>query len=186
MSTQQPQQPYGPQPQHGQPAYGYGPQHGQPQPYPGQWLPGDVDCVGARVGQYILDSLVVGVPMVVLYVIGLVLVHASGGTPAVAVLLFLLALVVGIGGSWLNHGYLGHRWGQTIAMRWLHLRIVKEDGSPPTLGDTTARWILFVVDGLVYGLVAFILVLATPKKQRLGDIAAHTLVVRSGYQCGRK
>ncbi len=35
-----------------------------------------------------------------------------------------------------------------------------------------------IVDGLLSYLVAFVTVLASQKNQRLGDMAAHTLVVR--------
>jgi uncharacterized RDD family membrane protein YckC len=41
------------------------------------------------------------------------------------------------------------------------------------------RTILRVVDGLGGYVVAFVTVLVTPKRQRLGDLAAHTLVVQS-------
>jgi uncharacterized RDD family membrane protein YckC len=38
--------------------------------------------------------------------------------------------------------------------------------------------VLRLIDGLFSYLVAFITVLASAKRQRLGDMAAHTLVVR--------
>jgi uncharacterized RDD family membrane protein YckC len=41
------------------------------------------------------------------------------------------------------------------------------------------RTALRLVDGFAGYLVAFITVLATAKRQRLGDMAAHTIVVRA-------
>jgi uncharacterized RDD family membrane protein YckC len=59
------------------------------------------------------------------------------------------------------------------------IRVVSEsDGQPPGLGRATVRTALRIVDGLFSYLVAFIAVLASPKRQRLGDMAAQTLVVR--------
>jgi uncharacterized RDD family membrane protein YckC len=41
------------------------------------------------------------------------------------------------------------------------------------------RTILRIIDGIFFYLVAFICVVATKQKQRLGDMAAGTLVVRA-------
>ena len=47
-------------------------------------------------------------------------------------------------------------------------------------GPRTAaiRTVLRLIDGLFFYLVGFVSVLASGKNQRLGDMAAHTLVVR--------
>ena len=42
-----------------------------------------------------------------------------------------------------------------------------------------ARTLLRLVDGLFSYAVAFVVALASDKRQRLGDMAAHTLVVRT-------
>jgi uncharacterized RDD family membrane protein YckC len=48
----------------------------------------------------------------------------------------------------------------------------------PGVRAAAIRSVLRLVDGLFSYLVAFIAVLASAKNQRLGDMAAHTLVVR--------
>ena len=48
----------------------------------------------------------------------------------------------------------------------------------PGLKAATIRTLLRIVDGLFSYLVAFITVLITEKRQRLGDMTAITLVVR--------
>ena len=48
----------------------------------------------------------------------------------------------------------------------------------PGLGVAAIRTILRLIDGLFGYLVGFIVVLASSKRQRLGDMAAHTLVIR--------
>ena len=72
-------------------------------------------------------------------------------------------------------GYLG----QTVGKMLLGIKVVREDGGGlPGLGPAAWRTILRVIDGILFYLVAFISVLATQKNRRLGDMAAHTLVVR--------
>lgn len=59
------------------------------------------------------------------------------------------------------------------------IKVIREgDGEVPGLKAATIRTLLRIVDGLFSYLVAFITVLITEKRQRLGDMAAHTLVVR--------
>jgi uncharacterized RDD family membrane protein YckC len=155
-----------------QPGYGQTQQYGQPYP-----VMGDHDVVGQRVGQYILDGLVIGVPGVILIVL-ISVIAAVTRTPGLAALSWLIYLLI-IAGVWFNQGYLASKNGQTIAMKWLNLRIIKMDGSPLTMGDTTIRWLLLVVDGLVAGLVGLILMLTSDLHQRLGDRVTNTLVVRA-------
>jgi uncharacterized RDD family membrane protein YckC len=75
----------------------------------------------------------------------------------------------------LMEGYLG----QTVGKMVLGIKVVREDnGEVPGVGGATIRTLLRIVDGLFSYLVAFIAVLISGKNQRLGDMAAHTLVVR--------
>ena len=74
----------------------------------------------------------------------------------------------------LMEGYLG----QTIGKMALGIKVVGEgDGEVPGLKAATIRTFLRLVDGLAAYLVAFVAVQVTPERQRLGDMAAHTLVV---------
>jgi uncharacterized RDD family membrane protein YckC len=75
----------------------------------------------------------------------------------------------------LMEGYLG----QTVGKMLLGIKVVREDnGEVPGLGGAAIRTALRIIDGLFFYLVAFISVLASGKNQRLGDMVAHTLVVR--------
>jgi uncharacterized RDD family membrane protein YckC len=47
------------------------------------------------------------------------------------------------------------------------------------VGAATIRTLLRIVDALLTYLVAFIAVLSTDKRQRLEDVAAHTLVIHN-------
>jgi uncharacterized RDD family membrane protein YckC len=69
--------------------------------------------------------------------------------------------------------------GRTPGKRWTGLRVVKLGGAPVTFLTSAVRNLLRLVDFLPgFYLVGMVTVLATPKNQRLGDLAAGTIVVR--------
>jgi uncharacterized RDD family membrane protein YckC len=69
--------------------------------------------------------------------------------------------------------------GRTPGKRWSSLRVVCDDGSPITFRASALRNLVRIVDSLpgVY-LVGAIAVFASRNNQRLGDLAAGTIVVR--------
>ena len=70
-----------------------------------------------------------------------------------------------------------HR-GRTFAMGWLRLRVVRADGADATAGLMALRWVMLLVDGILFGAVGLASMLLTPRGQRLGDIVADTVVIR--------
>jgi len=68
--------------------------------------------------------------------------------------------------------------GATLGKMALGLRVVKTDGSPITWTDSLIRNLLRIIDGLFFYLVGAIFVWTSPLKQRLGDRAAHTVVIK--------
>jgi uncharacterized RDD family membrane protein YckC len=70
--------------------------------------------------------------------------------------------------------------GQTVGKTATGIKVVAEaTGEAPGIAAAAVRTVLRIVDGLFSYLVAFVTVLVSAKRQRLGDMAAHTLVVRS-------
>lgn len=70
--------------------------------------------------------------------------------------------------------------GQTIGKKFAHVRVVKEDGSRCDFGSALVRSILRIVDSLPFIYVlGIILIAATDKRQRLGDMLAKTIVVKA-------
>ena len=68
--------------------------------------------------------------------------------------------------------------GQSIGKKALNIKVVKLDGSQPSIGSYLLRWLLRLVDvSLSLGVVAMATISASQKGQRLGDIAAGTAVV---------
>jgi len=73
----------------------------------------------------------------------------------------------------------GYR-GQTIGKMFAGIEVVSEaTGRAPGVRAAAFRTLLRLVDGLFTYAVAFLVVLASDKRQRLGDMAADTVVVRT-------
>jgi uncharacterized RDD family membrane protein YckC len=68
--------------------------------------------------------------------------------------------------------------GATLGKRMVGIRVVGEDGEHVTFGAAVVRNLLRVVDALFFYFVGFISAILSTRGQRLGDRAAHTIVVR--------
>lgn len=68
--------------------------------------------------------------------------------------------------------------GQTLGKYLLKTRVVRCDGSSASVGDILLRWLLLPIDILLFGSVAAFSMLVTPRRQRVGDLAAGTMVIR--------
>lgn len=67
--------------------------------------------------------------------------------------------------------------GQTIGKMVRHTRVVSADGSQPTIGQLLLRWMCLSVDVWVC-CVGIVVIVVTRRHQRLGDLAAGTMVIR--------
>ena len=68
--------------------------------------------------------------------------------------------------------------GQTPGKRINKTRVVKLDGSKPTLGNYLLRWMMRIIDiQMATGSVAVLTILLNGKGQRLGDLAAGTTII---------
>jgi uncharacterized RDD family membrane protein YckC len=93
----------------------------------------------------------------------------------------LVFLSLGWGGiGFLVYSFTEGRWGVTLGKYLLGIRTVGTDLRPCGFGRAFLRNLLLIVDGFFYFLVGLILVALTEQWQRLGDLAARTIVVRAG------
>ncbi|MBK7409622.1 MAG: RDD family protein [Saprospirales bacterium] len=69
--------------------------------------------------------------------------------------------------------------GQTIGKRMIGIKVVRLDGKEPGLTDYLLRSIFYLIDVVFSsGIIASLLIGSTPRHQRLGDLTAHTTVIR--------
>jgi uncharacterized RDD family membrane protein YckC len=69
--------------------------------------------------------------------------------------------------------------GQSLGKKLVGIRVVREDGSPIGWSAALLRNVLRLVDGFACYLVAAVLVWRSPRRQRLGDRVAGTVVIRT-------
>lgn len=136
----------------------------------------DVHVTGRRVIAIILDGLLLAIPFWLLSALFGTATAQDGQVGAsLSGLGFLVYAVVVFAYFVLMEGYMG----QTVGKMLLGIKVVREDdGQVPGLSTAAIRTLLRLVDGLFFYLVGFIIVLVSGKNQRLGDMLAHTLVVR--------
>lgn len=130
--------------------------------------------IAARALAWAIDFLIV-VAVIVTSVLVLSVVSAAAGGFAVA----LLSIVVFVA-QW-GYGVLCEwLWsGRTVGKRVVGLRVVSEDGLRPDFYQAVVRNLLRVADLLpALYLVGGLSALLDPRRRRLGDLAAGTLVVR--------
>lgn len=68
--------------------------------------------------------------------------------------------------------------GQSFGKQLMNIRVVKTDGSTPSISSYLLRWLLFIVDGPLTGGLGLLCILLTKNHQRLGDLAAGTMVIK--------
>jgi uncharacterized RDD family membrane protein YckC len=68
--------------------------------------------------------------------------------------------------------------GQTLGKYLLKTRVVCVDAASPSIGSFLLRWLLLPIDFFFFGGVAAFTMLITHHRQRLGDLAAGTMVIR--------
>jgi uncharacterized RDD family membrane protein YckC len=69
--------------------------------------------------------------------------------------------------------------GQSIGKKLLGIKVISENGGRPALHQYLIRWLLRPVDFSFFGLPGLLTVVNSKKNQRLGDIAAGTLVIKT-------
>ena len=83
--------------------------------------------------------------------------------------------------AWLAYMTIAEANGASLGKLTTGIRVRKEDGSPMDFQASLVRNLLRFIDGIFAYLVGAILVWTSPKRQRLGDRAAHTVVVPKDF-----
>jgi uncharacterized RDD family membrane protein YckC len=123
--------------------------------------------VGSRFVSAIVDSLIQIAIIVALVVVG----AATGGAGPVVVTIgaFVVLFSYDVLFEVLNAG-------RTPGKRWNGLRVVRTSGRPIGFFASAVRNLMRIVDYVF--MIGAVSILVTPKNQRLGDLAAGTIVVR--------
>jgi uncharacterized RDD family membrane protein YckC len=145
--------------------------------------PLDTDVVWWRVAQYIVDSLIVGIGVGVGFFLFLAVPTTDEGAADSGSALFrVVSLMVLLWALfWVLYVWVlrPHRHdGQTFGMQAVGIRILSADGTRASIGQLLGRALLLVVDTALAGLIGLVAMALSKRHQRVGDMAARTIVCR--------
>lgn len=128
--------------------------------------------IGERLIALVIDYILLG-----FYVFSTLALFSRIYLPSDFTMLFFLAIVYL---PVLFYAFLCEMFnqGQSLGKRLMNIRVVKADGSTPGIGSYLLRWLLFPIDGPVTGGLGLLVVLLTKNSQRMGDLAAGTMVIK--------
>ena len=127
--------------------------------------------LGERIIAQIIDSF-----LIICYLVGVSLLIAkfssfhSSNDFFFLIAVYLPALFYHFRMELFNHG-------QSVGKMVMRIRVVKKDGTTPGIGDFFMRWLLQLVD-LGFSGVGALVILISKNSQRLGDLAAGTMVIQ--------
>jgi len=143
--------------------------------------------IGERILAYIIDIIII-ISYVIIVVMLFTLIEDalnpvssgwSGNSDTTDILMWIIGFLVFT--PLLFYHLLCEQFmnGQSIGKKAMKIRVVKVDGSQPTFGNYFIRWLLRVVDGMFNWVVGIICILVSDNAQRLGDLAANTVVIKN-------
>lgn len=125
--------------------------------------------IGDRIGAYLIDRIAL-----VLYCVAVIVALIN-----LSIELWWVYMIL-VGFPFIFYSLLFEIFmdGQTPGKRLVKIKVVRLDGTQPSIGDYLFRWLFSFIDFLFSGAVAVIIMAANGKGQRLGDIVAGTSVVK--------
>ncbi|WP_436912165.1 RDD family protein [Halosimplex marinum] len=125
------------------------------------------DVIGGRVIAFIID-----------HILSLILATVPGFVAAVATESTFIIYPVFFATVFGYFTILEGLYGQTAGKRLVGVIVVSSDGSPVTFRQALSRNLWRLIDGLFSYAVGLVVMLVSEDRQRIGDHAAGTLVVR--------
>lgn len=131
----------------------------------------------ASVGERLL-AFIIDYALLILYIYATVAFFRKVNLPVSgfsAIIFYAIFYIPVLGYSFLCETF---NRGQSLGKRLMDIRVVKADGSTPSISAYLLRWLLFVIDGPLSGGLGILVVFLTKNSQRLGDLAAGTMVIK--------
>jgi len=128
----------------------------------------DVQVTDRRIVATIVD-------LILLIIVSSIVAAILGGSGQDGITGFTMLVL-----AFLYYAVFQGRSGQTLGKKLLGIRVIREGtGDVPGVGRGFIRTLLGLVDGQFVFLVGLISIWVSQKNQRIGDMPAHTLVVRN-------
>lgn len=128
--------------------------------------------ISERIFAFIIDMIFIALIYIVIFYL---LIKADVFNSNIEIYAFILVLTLP---AFLYYPLFQY-WnnGQTLGKMFMKIRVVKTDNSHPKLLDFIIRWVFRLVEVNMIPGLAFLVILLSDKRQRLGDMVAKTTVV---------
>ena len=140
----------------------------------GQYV--QIDQTPAGIGERMLGRMI-DIVLITLYFFAIYVIFIIGvtrddeATMALFIILMLPVMFYSLLCELFNRG-------QSPGKKLLGIRVVMKDGTRPTLSAYLLRWLMLLVDIWLFQWIGVLSILMTKNNQRLGDLAAGTLVIK--------
>lgn len=131
----------------------------------------EIERTAANVGIRIVSQII---DYIILFIYFMFIIFISYLIKSESLAFFLICLIPAFFYSFIMESAFQ---GQSVAKMILKIKVVKLDGSQPSILNFFIRWIFRLIDTPFYGIVAIISISTSGKGQRLGDKAAGTTVI---------
>jgi uncharacterized RDD family membrane protein YckC len=144
-----------------------------PEPVPGPGPGMEFGTPGARLGGYIVDTLITLAAIFVLFIVFALL---GSIVPIIGAIGIFLSFVI------VEFGYFPYFWaksGQTPGMKMMNIKVVRDvDGGPITMGSAILRLLGYWVSSLVF-YIGFIWIFIDKRQRGWFDLIAGTVVIKA-------
>jgi uncharacterized RDD family membrane protein YckC len=143
----------------------------------------DIDYEVAGLGERILARLIDIAVLALLFFVGLIGGAMTGiySGPGSDTLVGILAVIYVVIVAFYDLVFEIFMNGQSIGKRIMKIKVISLNGAQPSVGQYLLRWLFRIVDFLIIepGLVALIAAAVSEKPQRVGDMVAGTMLIRT-------
>lgn len=134
----------------------------------------DLASLGERIVATIIDLVIMGA---YLFLITMVLSSSAGAFDNGAAWLYVFLFLPVAFYSLLSEQFFN---GQTVGKRVMGIKVISLNGNQASFGQYLTRWLFRLVDMWLFGFVlATIMVAVTDRHQRIGDLIAGTVLVKT-------
>lgn len=135
--------------------------------------------LGDRILAELLDSLI---KIAFVFVVGILFYAFTDNIESSSILWITFIIIVG--GPFVFYHLLFEVFmsGQTPGKRTMKCAVASADGDPVTFGKYMIRWLFRLIDIPLYGVVAMLAIGLSEKRQRVGDMLARTIVVKTSFR----
>lgn len=141
----------------------------------------DIDYEVAGLGERILARLIDLAILGALFFLGLFSIAIATNSTSSNTLWIVLVIIYLVIFVFYDLAFEVFMNGQSIGKRILKIKVISLDGSQPRVGQYILRWLFRIVDFLIIepGVIALVVAAIRDKPQRVGDIVAGTMLIRT-------